>query len=375
MNETARFAVFLTIVLAIWTAMHAYVVWRIATVPALSDHVPRRLLLVGAALLWLAYPLGRALDRDGLAALSRPLELAGASWMGALFLLVSALLVTDIVTGFGLLLPRLAPALRGAAAALAVLLAGVGLAQGLRAPAVSEHEVRLAGLPPRLDGTVLVQLSDLHLGSLLGERWLRGRIAQVAKLRPDLVAVTGDLVDGDAAHVEALAPALATLRAPLGVWAVTGNHEFYAGLARSLDVLAKGGVRVLRDGWAEVASGLVLAGVDDLTARRQFGDGSDPLPGALADRPPGATILLSHTPWRVREAAAQGVGLMLCGHTHAGQIWPFGYLVSLTYAFLGGRYEVGGMSLVVSRGTGTWGPRMRLWRRSEIVRITLRSAA
>jgi predicted MPP superfamily phosphohydrolase len=115
-----------------------------------------------------------------------------------------------------------------------------------------------------------------------------------------------------------------------------------------------------------------LAGVDDLTSSRRSGGAVDHVSKALADRPPGATVLLSHTPWQYEEAARAGVGLMLSGHTHGGQIWPFGYLVRLFYPLLAGRYEVADMPVIVSRGTGTWGPRMRLWHRGEILRVTLR---
>ena len=94
---------------------------------------------------------------------------------------------------------------------------------------------------------------------------------------------------------------------------------------------------------------------------------------ALSGRPPGATVFLSHTPWETEKAAGAGAGLMLSGHTHGGQIWPFSYMVRLRYPLLGGRYDVNGMTVIVCRGTGTWGPRMRLWRPGEILRITLRS--
>ena len=120
-------------------------------------------------------------------------------------------------------------------------------------------------------------------------------------------------------------------------------------------------------------SALLVAGVDDLTARRQFGRPDRPVAKALAGRPPGAVVLLSHSPLQADTAAAAGAGLMLSGHTHDGQIWPFRWLVRLSYPLLGGRYEVAGMPVIVCRGTGTWGPRMRLWRPSEIVRITLRA--
>jgi predicted MPP superfamily phosphohydrolase len=134
------------------------------------------------------------------------------------------------------------------------------------------------------------------------------------------------------------------------------------------------GFHVLRDRWAEVRPGLVLAGGDDLTSRRRRGTDSGAVARALADRPPGAAILLSHTPWQAAEAARAGAALMLAAHTHGGQIWPFTYLSMTRYPLEAGRYVVDGMPVIVSRGTGTWGPRMRLWRRGEILRITLRAA-
>lgn len=152
---------------------------------------------------------------------------------------------------------------------------------------------------------------------------------------------------------------------------VTGNHEFYAGLERSVQFLESAGVRVLRDCWIELLPGLVLAGVDDVTARRQYGDNF--VQRALAGRPnPAATIFISHTPWHAETACDAGAGLMLSGHTHAGQIWPFGYVARRLYPFLSGKYDLGSMTLIVCRGSGTWGPRMRLWRRSEILSITVR---
>jgi len=253
-------------------------------------------------------------------------------------------------------------------------LAAVGLVQGLRPPVLREHEVPLAGLPPERDGLVLVAISDVHLGTLINGNWMTQLIQRVNELRPDLVIIVGDVVDGNIRRVETLRPVLATLRAPLGVWAVTGNHEYYAGVEQCVRLLQDAGYTVLRDSWAEVAPGLVLAGVDDLTARRQFGRGGQPIEQALAKRPPGASILLSHSPWQADVAARLGAGLMLSGHTHNGQIWPFSYLVQLSYPLLGGRYEIGGMPVIVGRGTGSWGPRMRLWQPGEIVRIKLRSA-
>jgi predicted MPP superfamily phosphohydrolase len=189
-----------------------------------------------------------------------------------------------------------------------------------------------------------------------------------------MIVLAGDIVEGEDPSEAELLSSLRMLHAPLGVWSVTGNHEFDEENENQPDVLEKGGVQVLHDRWAEVRPGLVVAGVDDLTSRHRQGRTGNSIEKALQGHPAkAATILVSHTPWSVETAARAGASLMLSGHTHEGQIWPFNYVVGFTHPFLAGLYEVKGMPLVVCRGTGTWGPRMRLWRRGEIARITLRS--
>jgi len=366
--------VFLIIVLGTWTLMHVYLLWRASSVSVISAHTSRWALVAAAAALWLAYPLSRILDRSGLGLVARPLEFVGSAWLGVLFLACVTLLAVDAITLGGLALRSIAHALRGWGLLVACALSLVALVQGLRPPVVVDYEAPLAGLPADRDGLVIVEISDLHLGTLIGDRWLARLVDHVDSMKPELVVVAGDLIDGNVDRVEAFLPELKRLRAPLGVFAVTGNHEVYAGLDRSVKLFEEAGYTVLRDRWAAPAPGLIVVGVDDLTARRQFALGDHPVEKALAGRPSGATILLSHTPWQAKEAAKLGVGLMLSGHTHDGQIWPFGYLVRFTYPLMGGRYTVGGMTAIVCRGTGTWGPRMRLWRPSEIVRITLRTA-
>jgi predicted MPP superfamily phosphohydrolase len=368
MNNTGRFMTFLLVVLSVWTLMHAYVLARLWNLPADPGTWWHRSLLIAGAALWLSFPLGQYLARShGRAA--APLELAGAAWVGVLFLLLVALLAADVISGFGwLLAPR--PA-RQAAVAVAAALSAFALVQGLRGPVVESHAVTVAGLRPELNGLRVVQLSDVHLGPFLRSRWLEQRLGQIAALRPDLIVVTGDLLDQDAALSEALVPWLQRLKARYGVWGVTGNHEFYAGLDNSLAVFRSAGIEVLRDRSAQAAPGLVVAGVDDLTARRQFGLTDHPVDHALAGRPRGTTIFLCHSPWEVERAAQLGADLMLSGHTHDGQIWPFRYLVRLMYPYVAGRYGVNGMTLIVSRGTGFWGPPMRLFKRAEITLITL----
>jgi predicted MPP superfamily phosphohydrolase len=368
-----RFVIFITLVLTVWGLMHWYVFWRLGTIPWVAAHCSIKGLVLAALGLGLSYPLARMLNAWNLEAVGVPLEFAAAVWIGVLFLMLAALLVVDLVTVGGLLFAPVVPQLRGDAVLVAGMFSVIAIVQGLRAPVVRDYEVRLAGLPPERDGLNLVAISDLHLGTLKGNRWLTKLLDRVNDLKPDLMVIVGDLVDGNVRHVETLLPTLKQLRSPFGVWAVTGNHEYYAGLEQSVKLLEAAGYHLLRDRWEEVAPGLIIAGVDDLTAREQFGQRDGAVEKALINRPAGATILLSHSPLESNPAAAAGANLMLSGHTHAGQIWPFNFLVRIKYPLLVGRYEVDGMTLIVCRGTGTWGPPMRLWRPSEILRIKLRT--
>ncbi|MGD2186149.1 MAG: metallophosphoesterase [Desulfobacterales bacterium] len=360
-----------TILISVFTLIHIYVFWRIASVPLMNRHVPLILLVVTGVFLWAILFVGRLFHHSGSGALAATIELFGMLWMGTLFLLFIPLLTMDVITAFGFLLPRLAPSLRGWALLVGVVLTVIALVQGLRPPVTQTYEVRLAGLSEEMDGKVFVAMSDLHLGSLIGKRWLAARVAQLNEERPDLVVLLGDLFEGHGQPQEELLPILRRLSAPLGIWAVTGNHEFHGIDNKSIRLMDAAGFTLLRNRWVEVRPGFILAGIDDLTTKYRRGQEGDFISQALAGRPPGVTVLLSHTPWQAEKAASAGANLMLSGHTHGGQIWPFGYLTRRFYPLLGGRYEVRGMPVIVCRGTGTWGPRMRLWRPGEILRVTL----
>lgn len=370
---------FIAVILSVWSLLHAYAGWQLSGVPWIAARVGARPLALALILLGLVYPVARILASRGFNGIAQPLEFAGALWVGVLFLLFAAVLAADVVTLGSWLWPQFAPVLRGWAALAALALAAVAIVQGLRPPVVHEHEVSLPGLPAERDGLTLVVLSDLHLGALIGERWLAARIAQVDALRPDAVVIAGDLVDFDLDGALSLQTTLRRLRAPLGVWAALGNHDAYAGAERVVRFAEGAGVHVLRNRATEIVPGLRLAGVDDPAQIHFSGTAIPPdhsISLALAVPHTGATVLIAHTPdSHLAEAAARaGVGLMLSGHTHGGQIWPFGHLVNLRHPLFAGRYEVGGMTVLVGRGAGTWGPRMRLWHRGEILRVRLRVA-
>ena len=362
------FGVILTVAV---TLMQGYVFWRAASVPFVTRHISRKSLIGLGIALWMLFLLGRAIRPEDTGSIAAMLEFLGMTWMAMLFLLSVCLLAVEVATGFGFLLTRFAPVLRGAALVAGSVLSVLALIQGLRAPVVQSYDVYLDGLPAQLDGTVIVALSDLHLGSVLGERWLAARVEQVRAERPDVVVLLGDVFEGHGLPQPELLATLRRLSAPLGIWAVLGNHESHGSRTDNLALFEKAGVHLLSNTWVELRTGLVLAGVDDLASHNNTGNAGPFLAKALAGRPSGATILLSHAPLPPNVVTGNGVTLMLSGHTHGGQLWPFGYLVRDRFPLFAGRYELEGMSAIVSRGTGTWGPRMRLWRPAEILRVTL----
>lgn len=247
----------------------------------------------------------------------------------------------------------------------------LALFQGLRTPVVNNYNVYLENLPQKMDGMVIIGLSDLHLGSLVGAEWLNKLVTKVQEQQADLIVLLGDIFEGRSRSHEQLQPALNRISAPLGVWAVSGNHDSFRRNSAGITMMKKAGFQILRNSWQEIIPGLVIAGVDNLSDRNRNDSGNSQISRALDGRPPGATIFLSHKPILTNTAANAGADLMLSGHTHGGQIWPFGYLVKQAYPLLTGRFEIDNMTLIVSRGAGTWGPRMRLWQPGEILRITL----
>jgi uncharacterized protein len=250
-------------------------------------------------------------------------------------------------------------------------------------PRVVDIPVALARLPRSLDGFTIAQITDCHVGSTTGRDFIAEVVRRVNHLAVDLVAITGDLVDGRASvHAGAIEP-LADLRSTHGTYYVTGNHEYYWGVEAWLPILRRLGLRVLRNERVAIwrgpaaADGFDLAGIEDHESGR-FGRGPGPdLARALHGRDPARpVVLLAHQPRQVRVAARHGVDLQLSGHTHGGQIWPWHHVVRLQQrGLLAGRYRFGDTQLYVSRGTGWWGPAVRVGAPAEIARIVLRCAA
>jgi predicted MPP superfamily phosphohydrolase len=213
----------------------------------------------------------------------------------------------------------------------------------------------------------LVLIADMHLG-LTTRPSLWGKVLEIVRAaRPDVLVSTGDLIDSPAPFLDGWLGELAGTRSPLGKYAVLGNHEYYADVQRATDLLAGGGFTLLRGAVPEPCPGLVLAGVDDAEAGRHGGSGAAE-PALLPLRRPGAfVVLLKHRPV-VSAAARQQADLQISGHTHGGQVFPFGWVVRMVYPYPHGRLVAfpEGLRLYVSRGTGTWGPPFRFLVPAEV---------
>jgi uncharacterized protein len=361
--------------LIICSIMHLYLFWRISSIPFIRRHLSiKHLIIIGLAA-WLILFSGLFFGHDSTGFFASTLELSAMTWMAALFLTFICVFAADILTGFGFFIPQYAASIKGWALITGALLSLTGFIQGHRAPVTDNYEVYLSSLPVELDGTVIIALTDLHIGSQIGAKWLASRVVQVNDLKPDLIVLLGDVIEGRTSEKEdSFAATLARLSAPLGVYGVMGNHESYGreGAGSVSSVYDKAGIPVLRGAWKELKTGLILAGVDPPPGHMGRRDPvSGAISAALSGRPGGSVILLSHFPEGAEEAAKAGVELMLSGHTHGGQLWPFSYIVRMSYPLFAGEYKVDGMTVIVSRGAGTWGPRMRLWKPGEIARITL----
>ena len=358
--------------------LHAYIGAR------LVSHLPYGLPAMVVLVAWLCasailMPLGmraRRATEDG----AQGVVWAGLIAMGSF----SSLFVLTVLRDLVLLAARIAhldlPGLREQSALAvplaAALLTAIGFANARRRAAVRRVDVPIAGLPPALAGFTIAQISDLHVGPTIRRRHVEAVVAAVNALGADVIAITGDLVDGTVAHLAAHTEPLARLSARHGAYFVTGNHEYYSGVAPWVREMRRLGVHVLLNQHVVLRrdrAAVVLAGVTDFGAHHFHpAHRSDPQ-AALAGAPGDAAVrvLLAHQPRSAFEAARAGYDLQLSGHTHGGQFLPWNFFVRFWQPFTAGLHRLGRLWVYVSRGTGYWGPPKRLGAPSEITEIRL----
>ncbi len=374
-------SLFLVTFFLIYGSVHAYALFKARSALGFGWGATIAVSLL-LALLVAAPLIVYFLARHGMEGAARVVSWIGYVWMGLLFFFFWMSLSVDAA--------NLAARVAGAAAGRRILphlvggpapfLAVVALAVAFGAYALVEaahirvERVRIASDKVAAGAAPLriAQISDVHLGLIVRRARARAIADLVRREHPDVLVCTGDLVDGDINHLDGLAEILGGIDAPLGKYAVTGNHEFYAGIDQALDFTRRAGFTVLRGESVTAPNGLRIAGVDDPTAAAFGFDLRRSEANALGEKPsPGFTLFLKHRPW-LSDSSRGLFDLQLSGHTHDGQIFPFRLFVRITYPLLAGlRALDGGGFLYTSRGTGTWGPPMRFLAPPEVTIITL----
>lgn len=393
MGRAVSFFVFFAVALTLAASLHYYIWARLVRDVGLPP-TAYRLLTALVVALFVSVPLTFWLSRSGLIETTRPVLLFAFGWMGLMFLTVVLLGFSELgKVAYELSLRAFtdhAPAdperrlamSRMVGAGVALVAGGMGAVathSGLTRLMTRNVTVRLSRLPERLNGLTIVQLSDVHVGPTIRRGFIERVVERCNELSPDLVVITGDLVDGSVAQLREHVAPLQQLRAKHGVYFVTGNHEYYSGASAWCAELSRLGIRVLRNERVSIGDGddsFDLAGVDDYSAHRFGGGHGADLARAVEGRDvTRELVLLAHQPREVFEAQKHGVGLQLSGHTHGGQMWPWNWLVRLQQPVVSGLERFGDTQIYVSNGTGYWGPPMRLGAPAEITRITLQREA
>lgn len=355
--------------LSIYLGIHYYVYSRIASGLLLSSRL-RNYLRLFFLLAALAFVLGKFLSNHTDCFWVKPTEFFGAIWFGIIFIAFSVFLAADI---FRIFFHSETFKYYSVVFSLAVvfLLSAFSIYNASREPVIKNIEIKIEKLPEKLSGFTIVQLSDLHLNLLRSKKWLSRIVDKTNNVNPDIIVITGDLLDSELSETQKFSGILKNLKSKYGVYAVAGNHEFYAGYEKFLEVAEKSGITVLKNEKVTVAGSIELVGIDDETGKRFVGAGSD-LEKAFKNcdfKKP--VIFLSHQPDVFDEAVKYGIDLQISGHTHAGQIPPLDLIVRFYFKYPYGLYRKNSSYIYTTSGTGTWGTPMRLFTRDEIVKIVL----
>ena len=260
------------------------------------------------------------------------------------------------------------------ALALAIVLSLYG-AWNARRPVVTTYTITI-DKPGPADGLRIVGLTDLHMGHIMGRSRIQRIVDAVNRLEPDMVLLGGDVVDEDVRPVmeQDLGRLLTEIEAPLGMYAVTGNHEYIGGVEPAVKYLESEGIVFLRDRAEKVAESVWLVGRDDRAGERMGGGVRKTLPDILSESKVDMSqpvILMDHQPHGLSEGVDAGVDIQLSGHTHNGQLWPFNYITGAIFELDWGMRRKGDTHVVVSCGAGTWGPPVKVGSISEVVLLNV----
>ncbi len=377
------FLIFISIILSIHFLVNYYIYHRgmqwLDTMPWLKTTFKITMLV-----LVLAYPAGRFLERVWYSPVSNSLHWIGAFWFAGMLYFTLLLFATDLVRLGNHFIPFLPKAGTQSyvnlkfytgigISAVSLLIILVGFLNAWH-PKINQYNLSIDKAVEGDNDLKIVAASDIHLGTIIGPRKTRKLVETINSLNPDIVLLAGDVVDEDVEPVirQNLGESLRQLRAPMGVYASTGNHEYIGGAERSVKYLEEHGIKVLRDTSVLINQQFYIIGREDRdknrmqTPRKEIGelirqlDQSKPL------------IMLDHQPYHLEHPTANGIDLQISGHTHHGQLWPFGYITEKLFELSRGYLQKGDSHFIVSTGFGTWGPPVRTGNRPEILEINLK---
>jgi hypothetical protein len=374
------FVLFFAFALTVYGGVNFLIISKVRQ--ALAGTGSLRVAVIILLLIWVAaYPSGMIVESRSSGPIGKILVQSGSLYLGVMAYAFLLILFVESAWGLGRLLhiiPRswLVAPMRSfritsiAIAGILLTLVFVGYVNALF-PRIHRLDVDLKAPSATLPSLRIAMVSDLHLGIVQNPSRMQKIVDAVNSLAPDAVLICGDIVDRDAFqhNTEKHRVVLRSLKPPLGVYAVTGNHEYFAGIKKSIEWIRSANITLLQDSAVALAGNLFLIGRKDLTSGR-MGDYRLPL-DALADlngeKLP--TLLMDHQPFKLGESEAEGIGLHLSGHTHHGQLFPFNWITNAVYEKSWGYLRKGNTQYYVSCGAGTWGPPLRTAGVPEIVDI------
>lgn len=381
MSNLKSFIFFISMVLLIYGGTNYYVYRRVVTTAHLGGGFGLAL-KIALLVCILAFPLARF--TIALKPVTVPLSWIGGFWLAALawaviaFAFIDLVRLTDLMFGWFPNWLTGNPAFSGqrllAGGAILMILALVTGRIIAANPVVRNVDLMVRQLPAAKNGYRIVLFSDVHLGTLNGLSFFNRIVNKVNSLNADLVLIPGDVFEESPRHLPWAAEALGRIRAKDAVVVSMGNHEYYAGEGESIKAFRDAGLTFLRDKAFEIPGTAVVAGMDDITGSRQYGTKPVPLKSYIESFDQNLPlIVLHHTPVRREEAKEAGADLMVSGHTHGGQQWPFYYITRMVFGVERGLTKFGDLNFFLSVGVGTWGPPIRLGATPEIVVFTLRN--
>jgi uncharacterized protein len=378
-----QFIIFFSIVLTVHLLVNYYIYSR-----GLRTFEPgtllRKLYIFGFWLLAASFFLGRVLEKVYLSHLSDLFTWAGSFWLAAMLYLFLAVFMFDLLRLADKLFPflhHLQPGILSAKPYLitigtATIVFFIVLAGHINAIYPRLHKVAIdagSNISNR-ESLRIAMASDIHLGTIVGQNRLSRMVKMINETNADIILLSGDILDEDLAPVirQNLGETLSKLKAPLGVYGVTGNHEYIGGAESAVKYLEQNGITMLRDTTLHLFDNVYLAGREDYESRRFAGFTRKSVQEIIEGLPQDAfVIMMDHQPVGINEAVDNKIGMILSGHTHHGQLWPLNYVTQALFVVSYGYKKINDTHVYVSSGLGSWGPPVRIGNRPEVVEITL----